>query len=382
MNPLTKSRLLIVDDEAAHVRALCDTLRDQGFEVAGCTGGSAALQILQNESFDLMLTDLMMPGMGGIELLQRALQVEPHLAVVIMTGAGSIDTAVEAMRAGALDYILKPFKLTLVLPVLARSLHVRQLRLRNEELASQLREHATALEASNAELDAFTRSASHDLRTPLNAVIGYSGLLIHQYAAQLPADAQGWLARIEQEGKRMNQLIDDLLRLSRLGRQQLSLAPVDLGLLVRGVIADLKLAQPQRQVALQILELPRVMGDAGLLQQVFTNLLSNAYKFTRHTAQAAITIGTEMQGAERVLFVRDNGAGFDMAQAGRLFGAFERLHHDDEFEGTGIGLSIVQRIVQRHGGRIWARGEPGHGATFYLTLKGLDEAGLRQSPDG
>ncbi len=368
MNPLVNARLLIVDDEAAHLRALCDTLQDQGFVVTGCTGGVPALQALREDSFDLLLTDLMMPGMDGLELLAQALQIDATLAVVIMTGAGSVDTAVEAMRSGAVDYVLKPFKLSLVLPVLGRGLKLRQLRLRNEELARQLQDRAEALEATNSELDAFTRSASHDLRTPLNAVAGFSGLLAEQYAPQWPEEARHWLAQIERAGARMNQLIDDLLRLSRLGRQALSLAPVDLGILVRGVIADLRMAEPGRQVALHIDPLPRVMGDAGLLQQVFTNLLSNAFKFTRRTANAEISIGTETLGDERVIYVRDNGSGFDMAQAERLFGAFERLHPEDQFEGTGIGLSIVQRIVQRHGGRVWATGAPGLGATFRFTL--------------
>ncbi len=326
--------------------------------------------MLRETSFDLLLTDLMMPGMDGIELLTEALRIDPLLAVVIMTGAGSVDTAVEAMRAGAVDYVLKPFKLSLVLPVLARGLGLRQLRLRNEELARQLRERAEALEATNSELDAFTRSASHDLRTPLNAVIGFSGLLAEQYAAQWPAEARDWLAQIERAGMRMNQLIDDLLRLSRLGRQALSVTPVDLALLARGVIADQRMAQPERQVSVQIGALPRVMGDASLLQQVFTNLLSNAFKFTRKTEHAAISVGSEMRDGEQVIFVRDNGSGFDMAQAARLFGAFERLHGEGEFEGTGIGLSIVQRIVQRHGGRVWAIGAPGMGASFCFTLGG------------
>ena len=367
-------RVLIVDDEAAQVEALCSTLRGQGYEVKGCSNGEAGLAALREQSFDLLLSDLTMPGMDGIELMRRALAIDASLVAIIMTGAGTIDSAVEAMRSGALDYILKPFKLSAVLPVLERGLAIRRLRLENEALTRQLRERAAELEAANTELDAFTRSASHDLRTPLNAVIGFSSLLTARYGSKLPEEAQSWLLQIESAGGRMNCLIEDLLRLSYLGKQPLSLTRVDLQALVSEVLDGLRQAQATRHVKVLIEALPQVLGDAGLLQQVFVNLLSNAYKFTRDTADATITVGSKTQDRELVLFVRDNGKGFDMAQAHRLFGAFERLHTAEEFEGTGVGLSIVQRIVQRHGGRTWAIGEPGRGATFSLTLnKAADE---------
>jgi light-regulated signal transduction histidine kinase (bacteriophytochrome) len=172
----------------------------------------------------------------------------------------------------------------------------------------------------------------------------------------------------------MNQLIDDLLRLSRLGRQALSLEPVDLGSLVRGVVDELIPAQDRQHVQVLVGALPRVDADPPLLRQVFVNLLSNASKFTRRTTHPAIEIGCSHGSEGQVFFVRDNGAGFDMAHADRLFGAFERLHRAEEFEGSGVGLSIVQRIVQRHGGRIWAEGKPGQGATFYFTLEAVSLA--------
>ena len=199
-------------------------------------------------------------------------------------------------------------------------------------------------------------------------MIGFASLVTARYGAQLPQEALGWMSQIERAGERMNQMIEDLLRLAHLGKQTLQLAPVDLKEMVLAIAEDLQLTQPERLVAFQLEPLPLVMGDRGLLQQVFANLLSNAFKFTGSAIKATITVGCEVQQGERVLFVRDNGAGFDMAQARRLFTAFERLHTKDEFEGTGVGLSIVQRIVERHGGRIWAVGETGKGASFYLTL--------------
>jgi signal transduction histidine kinase len=210
---------------------------------------------------------------------------------------------------------------------------------------------------------------SHDLRNPLHAIIGFSGLLQRKYGTQMPTEAATWLAQIEHAGRRMNGLIDDLLRLAHLGRQALQLAAVDLDALVRGVVAERRLAMLDAHVTLQIDPLPQVVADAALLRQVFVNLLSNACKFTRKTPQARVEVGCMTTDGELVLFVRDNGPGFDMAQAHKLFGAFERLHSAEEFEGTGVGLSTVQRIVQRHGGRVWAHAEPGRGATFCFTLR-------------
>jgi signal transduction histidine kinase len=363
--------LLVVDDEAAQMQALRDTLQDQGYDVVGCTSGEAGLVALRAETFDVLLADLMMPGMDGITLLRAALQVDPMLVGIIMTGAGTIGSAVEAMQSGALDYILKPFKLSAIVPVLARGLAVRGLRLENAALEHRVRERSAELEAANAELDAFTRTVSHDLRSPLHAIIGFAGLVTMKCDSLLPAEAQGWMAQIGRSAKRMNQLIDDLLRLSHLGRQTLVMEPVDLAPLVRSVAEELAQGQPQQQVTLHIDVLPQVQADASLVRQVFVNLLSNAYKFSRKTARPVVEVGCVVQGGEQVFFVRDNGAGFDMAHAQRLFGAFERLHSAEEFEGTGVGLSTVQRIVQRHGGRIWAEAEPGHGATFHFTLPGI-----------
>lgn len=362
------ARLLVVDDEVAQMQALCDTLQDHGYEVVGCAGGDDGLARLAESSFDLLLADLMMPGMDGITFLRSALKLDPMLVGVIMTGAGTISTAVAAMQSGAFDYVLKPFKLSAIVPVLERGLAMRRLRIINATLERRIRERSAELEAANIELEAFTRSVSHDLRTPLNAIVGFSELLSAQFGAQLPQHGRDWLHQIEHAGTRMNALIDDLLRLSRLGKQALNLAPVELEPLVQSVADELAQAGLTRHAQFSIGLLPQVMADESLLRQVFANLLSNAYKFTRRTEHAAIAVSCEQRGAEQLIVVRDNGAGFDMTQASRLFGAFERLHETQDFDGTGVGLTIVQRIVQRHGGRIWAESEPGHGASFFFTL--------------
>lgn len=363
-----KARLLIVDDETVLMQALCDTLQERGYDVVGCTSGKAALSELQASTFDLLLADLMMPEMDGIALLDAALQIDPLLIGIIMTGDGTIATAVAAMQSGALDYILKPFNLSSILPVLARGLSVRQLRLKNATLERRLRERAAELEAANQELEAFTRSVSHDLRTPLNGIIGFAELLNLQFAAQLPDEAKVMLGYVQSSANRMNQLIDDLLRLSKLGQQALHIETVDLETDMRMLCDELNRQHPTRTVELNIGSLPQIQADRSLLRQVFANLLSNAYKFTRDLQHAKIEVGSEITNGSRVFYVRDNGAGFDMTKVEKLFGVFQRLHSNEDFEGNGVGLSIVQRIVQRHGGKIWAQGAINQGATFYFTI--------------
>jgi two-component system, sensor histidine kinase and response regulator len=362
------ARLLVVDDEASHMRALCDTLRDQGHAPEGFTNPAAALTAIEPGRFTLLLTDLMMPEMDGIALLRAALVRDPDLAAVIMTGAGTIATAVEAMQVGALDYLVKPFKASTILTVVSRALAVRDLRVRNAALERALREHAAELEAANRELESFSYSVSHDLRAPLRSIHGFSKILLAEFSAQLPEEARRLLDRVAANAVRMGDLIEDLLRFSRVARQPLQRRPVQVGDLVREVLDELRAPDPERALELSIGALPDCVADRSLLRQVFSNLLSNALKYTRRCEAPCIGLGCDEVEGERRYFVRDNGAGFDMQHASKLFGVFSRLHTADQFEGTGIGLSIVQRIVQRHGGRIWAEAEVDKGATFYFTL--------------
>lgn len=371
---MTHGSLLVVDDEAAQREALSSTLGQRGYVIAGASSGEEALAILGNQTFDLLLTDLKMPGMDGIALLRAALLIDPHLVGILMTGHGTIATAVEAMQVGALDYIVKPFNLSAILPVLTRALAVRRLRLENAELDRRVRERSAELEAANKELDAFSYSVSHDLRAPLRAVSGFTAILAEEHGPSMSAQARELVSNISRAGRQGEQLVEALLRLSRLGRRPLSKAPLVLSELVEEVLGDLRREQPERRVDVHVRDLPTVVGDATLLRQVFENLLSNAFKFTRDRSPAAVEVGSLIENGERVLFVRDNGAGFDMRYASKLFGAFQRLHTQQQFSGTGVGLSLVQRIVHRHGGRIWAEAEVDNGATFYFTLPERDIA--------
>jgi len=241
---------------------------------------------------------------------------------------------------------------------------LERLSLRTVELETANRE----LEAANRELEAFSYSVSHDLRVPLRTIDGLLLVIQEDFGTAVPAEALQHIEAISGQATRMGELIEDLLRLSRLGREPLQKRSVDMGLLVQEVVGELRAAEAARNVEITVGNLPVAEADPSLLRQVWVNLVANALKFTRRRERAVIAIdGAE--GAEgRQYSVRDNGAGFDPQRAERLFGIFQRLHGAKEFEGTGVGLSIVRRIVERHGGRIWAEGEPDRGAAFHFTL--------------
>jgi hypothetical protein len=223
-------------------------------------------------------------------------------------------------------------------------------------------------EAANRELEAFSYSVAHDLRSPLRAIDGFSQALLEDYGEKLDQDGRDYLQRVRGSAQHMAHLIDDLLTLSRVTRAEMRREPIDLGELARAIFVRLKSLAPERRVDVVVGDGLDVSGDPGLLAIVLENLLGNAWKFTSKRREARIELGRTEQGGRKVFFVRDDGAGFDMAYAGRLFGVFQRLHHVNEFEGTGIGLATVQRIVKRHGGSIWAEGEIDRGAVFFFTL--------------
>lgn len=348
--------------------ALCRTLELEGYSIVGFTSAHKALEHLAQHQFDVLLTDLMMAEMDGISLLRSAQDIDRDLAGVVMTGHGTVDTAVKALQAGALDYVLKPFRLDNLLAVLTRALTIRRLRIENRELQVRIQERTRELEQSNADLESFSYSVSHDLRAPLRAIEGFCGIFMQDYASQVPPDGRDLLANVCAGTARMHRLIDDLLHLARFSRQPLETDTVEMGNLVRRVAANLIEQERERGVQLRIDELPNCKGDGSLLEHVLTNLLSNAIKFTGKRNPAQIEVGSFRSTSEQVYYVRDNGVGFDMKYSDKLFGVFQRLHSQAEFVGTGIGLSIVHRIIRRHGGRTWAEGELQKGATFYFSL--------------
>jgi len=294
----------------------------------------------------------------------------PHsildLWLIVVMSAWLFDIALAAvLNAGRFDL---GFYAGRIYGLLAASIVLIALLIESGLLYSRLARSNLAFEAVNQELEAFAYSVSHDLRAPIRSMMGFSQILIDDFAPQLPQEAQDHLRVIQAEGQRMSQLIDDLLNLSRVTRAPLRREVVNMSALATEVLADLRKAEPERKVECIVADGLTASGDPGLLKILLNNLLGNAWKFTGRTAAPRIEFGAASGNGGPAFVVRDNGAGFDMAYSGKLFGAFQRLHTSDEFPGTGIGLAIVQRILNRHGGRIWAEGATNQGATFSFSL--------------
>jgi len=243
----------------------------------------------------------------------------------------------------------------------------------NRELDARVQKRTEQLQLANRELESFSYSVSHDLRAPLRAIDGFSRALVDDYGADLPEEARHYLQRIRNAAQRMSELIEDLLNLSRLTRADMHPRDLDITAMATEVINELQQAEPQRNVKVYIRDHLKARADPALMRVALENLLDNAWKYTGKTEHPCIEVGADQQDGSTVFFVKDNGAGFNMDHADKLFTVFQRLHHPTEFEGTGVGLATVQRIIHRHGGHIWAKGAPGKGAQFFFTLD--DRAG-------
>ena len=305
-----------------------------------------------------------------LERVKRGAGVEHHETVRVRKDGTRIDVAltVSPIKDAAGSIIGAS---TIARDITERKQAEREIRTLNRELEERVRQRTAQLEAANQELEAFAYSAAHDLRAPLITIGGFSRMLIEDHASSLPDQAQRYLHEVDQSAQKMSNLINDLLAFSRLGRQPIKEQPVSLADVARQALAELNGGRAGWEASVRIGDLPPCRADPALLKQVLVNLLSNAQKFSRRRAEAVIEVGWRRDlddPTHRAYFVKDNGAGFDMRHADKLFRVFQRLHRAEDYEGTGIGLAIVQRIIKRHGGRVWAEGEPEKGATFYFTL--------------
>jgi two-component system, sensor histidine kinase and response regulator len=404
--------ILIAEDSLTQAKRLQFILEQQGYRVTHAANGRLALEEARRHPPTLLISDVVMPEMDGYELC-RHVKSEPgfsDIPVILVTTLSDPQDVIRGLECRADNFILKPYDESHLLGRIQFVLINRQVRQaeqagmgveiffngqkhfitadrlqilnlllstydaaiqRNKELTQakdELHRVNKNLEDANRDLEAFSYSVSHDLRAPLRAVDGFSEILSGKFAAEMPPEAQQLLSKVSAGAKRMGQLIDDLLRLSRTSRQVLSKRPVNVTALVQSVLDELNRENGGRKIEVEVESLPDCVGDPPLLKQAFVNLLSNAFKYTRQQERAVVEVGCRHEAGENVYFIRDNGAGFDMQYAKRLFGVFQRLHRAEEFEGTGVGLSIVQRVIQRHDGRIWAEAAVGQGATFYFTL--------------
>jgi light-regulated signal transduction histidine kinase (bacteriophytochrome)/CheY-like chemotaxis protein len=352
--------------------------------------GEEALELLSVQSVDCILLDLVMPGLSGHETCRRikGSAAWRDIPLIMHTALDEQAAMIEGINAGADDYIAKSSDLEVLCARVRAQLRRKQFEDENRNIREQLLQKEVEVVAANSarelaeiratfvdelknknsELEAFSYSVSHDLRAPLRSIDGFSKLLLAEYAGKLDARGQDYLHTVRESAQRMGQLIDDLLLLSWVGRADLTRDQIDLSAIAKKVSEELKRKDPKRHIKWCIEDQLLVEADSGLMRAVFDNLLGNAWKFTAKVSAPRIEVGTNQQEGVAVFFVRDNGAGFNMAYAEKLFSPFQRLHTESEFEGTGIGLATVRRIVDRHGGRIWADSAVDHGATFYFTI--------------
>jgi two-component system, sensor histidine kinase and response regulator len=377
--------ILLVDDQPANLVALEAMLQGLGQNLIQAQSGREALKWLLTHDFAVILLDVKMPEMDGFETaaLIRQRDKSRHTPILFLTAADSTQTqALRGYEVGAVDYLVKP-----IVPEFVRSkvavfvelakktdLLRRQARLLAEseqaarELAETRAELVRDLEHKNRELESFSYAVSHDLRAPLRRIDSFSRAVLETQGEQLDESGRKFLSRVREASQHMSQLIDDVLYLSKVTRAELREQEIDLSELVAMILTRLREAEPTRTVELKVRPGVMITGDGQLLRIALQNLLENAWKFTGKAAEARIEFGVTQAAGEPTYFVRDNGAGFDMTYSGRLFGPFQRLHPQHEFPGSGIGLATVQRIIHRHGGRVWAEGLVGQGATFYFTL--------------
>ncbi len=375
--------ILLVDDKTENLLALESILEAPGYHLVRAQSGQDALLALLARDYAAIVLDVQMPGMTGIELAQiiRGRRKTAHIPILFLTA--HIDASpIAGYEAGAVDFLTKPLqpavlrsKVAVFAELFRKSSELtaeveerRQAEARIGQLNKELSERVEDLAAANAELEAFSYTVSHDLRAPLRQVSGFVTLLQEGLGDRQNAQDAEYLGLIGHAVIRMGSLIDDLLRFSRYGRIELNRATVHLAPLVEQVLETLAPALIGRDVLWKIGSLPEVEGDSAMLRQVFASLLDNALKFTRTRASAEIEIGARREPDEHVFFVRDNGVGFDSRHADKLFGVFQRLHTGAEFEGTGIGLASVRRIIQRHNGRSWAESTSGEGTVVYFSL--------------
>jgi two-component system sensor histidine kinase/response regulator len=377
--------ILLVDDQPANLLALEAMLQGLGQNLITAESGREALKWLLTHEFAVILLDVKMPEMDGFETATLIHQRDKsrHTPIIFLTAAEKSETqAVRGYAVGAVDYLVKP-----VVPEFVRSkvsvfvelakkteLLRRQARLLQEgeqearELAAARADLVRDLEHKNRELESFSYAVSHDLRAPLRRIESFARALTESQADNLDGTGIRFLDRIREASQQMAQLIDDVLHLSRLTRAELRDQDLDLSAIVSMIVERFREAEPERSVELKIRPAVIATGDAQLIRVALHNLLENAWKFTSKQPDARIEFGVTNIAGEPTYFVRDNGAGFDMTYVERLFGPFQRLHLHSEFPGTGIGLATVQRIIHRHGGKVWAEGTVGQGATFHFTI--------------
>jgi two-component system, sensor histidine kinase and response regulator len=415
------TNILVAEDSPTQAQQLHQFLTRHGYSVTIAPDGRQALAAALDSNPAVIITDVVMPEMDGFQLCAA---VKGHddlkdIAVILLTSLTRPEDILKGLDCGADSFVRKPYEesyllsridfiltnrmlrsaerlqvglqlhfggsahfitaekqqmLDLLISTYEDAVRINQeLESKRLELASErdaLAERTRQLAAANRDLESFSYAVSHDLRAPLRHISGLAGIVMEDHGSELSAEVKSHLERIQDRVLKMGRMIDDLLNLSRLDRSEIQMQTISLPSLVEEVVQELKADAAGRQIEWKIAPLPSVRGDPGLVRQVFANLLSNAVKYTRPREHTIIEIGTTTSREHQMLYVRDNGVGFDPKHASRLFVPFQRLHSEKEFEGVGVGLATVQRIVRKHGGEVSTEAEVGKGATFYFSLPG------------
>lgn len=395
---LSPKRVLAVDDSITYLEKLAEELRGEGYDVVRAQSGQEALALLEVEQVDCVILDLLMPGMSGNRTCQ-SMKSNPRLRdipVIILTANEGRDAMIDGINAGADDYVGKSASFDVIKARLRAQLRRKQIEDENRSIRDHLQRqeteariahevaearnelleelsrknerlayHVEELKRLNFEMQTFAYSVSHDLRQPLRGMNGFSQVLLEQYSEQLDEQGRHYLNRIRMGAERMGRLVDGLLVLSRVSQVPIERRSVPVGQVAARILQNLRDGEPERRAEIVVDSDLVVQADPNLIESAIENLLGNAWKFTKEKSVAQIQFGAI---EDAVCYVKDNGAGFDMEYSGRLFGPFQRLHAAERFEGTGVGLATVQRIIHRHGGRIWAESQPEVGTTFFFTL--------------
>lgn len=369
---ITILRVLLVEDNPGDAVLVREALTDAPgptFVLDWQSTLGRGLEALARGTFDALLLDLTLPESRGMETLGRMRAANDGLPILVLSGIDDEQTALAALHAGAQDYLVKGrFDGALLSRALRYAIERKRARdeieALNAELEARVQRRTAELAAANHELEAILHSLTHDLRTPLRSIHGFAELLLDEHQGQLDEDGRDYLQRMVGASERLETVLDALLEISRTARTTLRWEQIDVGAIAARVVSDQRRAWPDRHIEVAIAPDLHGVGDPRLIRIMLGQLVANSFKFTRDTAHPRLSIGRE----DGAFYVRDNGVGFDMTFADNLFRPFQRLHADQGFEGVGIGLATASRIIQRHGGRLWAEGRSGEGATFWFTL--------------